>query len=146
MTEPNPYPSPENAEPAPAAAPVAVSDDERLWGMLSHLASLLTYVSAVGQFVAPLVIYLVYKDKSRFVTFHALQSLFFQLALLVAILVVSGIGLATCGFGFLLLVPLGVAALVYNIVAAIKAFNGEWFDYWLVGNFVRRQFGFTAAP
>lgn len=146
MTEPNPYQSPENAEPAPAAPPVAVTDDERLWGMLSHLASLLTYVSAVGQFVAPLVIYLVYKDKSRFVTFHALQSLFFQLALLVAILVITGIGMATCGIGFLLLIPLGIGALIYNIVAAIKAFNGEWFDYWLVGDFVRRQFGFNTTP
>src|SRR5687768_4657048 len=127
--DPNPYQSPDStAAPPPSAA--AVTDDERLWGMLSHLSSLLVYVSAVGQYVAPLVIYFVYKDKSRFVAFHALQSLFFQLALLVVALVVTGIGLVTC-VGFFLLIPLGIAALIYNIVAAIKAFNGEWFEYWL---------------
>jgi uncharacterized Tic20 family protein len=60
-----------------------VTDEERLWAMLAHLLALLGYVVWLGAYIAPLVIYLVYKDKSQFVAFHALQSLFFQLALLV---------------------------------------------------------------
>jgi uncharacterized Tic20 family protein len=41
--------------------------DEKLWGMLAHLLTLLGYVVVVGEYIAPLVIYLVYKDRSRLV-------------------------------------------------------------------------------
>ncbi len=62
-----------------------VSDEERTWAMLAHLLTLVGYVVWIGAYLVPLVIYLVYKDKSPFVAFHALQSLFFQLALLVVV-------------------------------------------------------------
>jgi hypothetical protein len=144
MNEPptNPYEPPQADQPFAAAPPAGaeLSNDEKLWAMLSHLAALLVYVSAIGQYVAPLVIYLVYKDKSRFVAFHALQSLLFQLALLVVVFLVTVVGFVTC-VGFFLLIPLGIGALIYNIVAAIKAHNGEWFEYWLVGPFARSQVG-----
>ncbi|MGQ9462395.1 MAG: DUF4870 domain-containing protein, partial [Candidatus Fervidibacter sp.] len=60
-----------------------VSDDERLWAMLAHLLTLVGYIVWLGAYVIPLVIYLAFKNKSPFVAFHALQSLFFQLMLLV---------------------------------------------------------------
>jgi uncharacterized Tic20 family protein len=36
---------------------------------------------------------------------------------------------------------LGVGALAYVIVAAIRAYNGELFEYWLVGNWARQIVG-----
>jgi uncharacterized Tic20 family protein len=69
-----------------------VTDEERLWAMLAHLLALLGYVVWLGAYIAPLVIYLVYKDKSQFVAFHALQSLFFQLALLVVAAICALVG------------------------------------------------------
>ncbi len=116
-----------------------VTDEERLWAMLAHLLALLGYVIWVGAYVAPLVIYLVYKDKSSFVAFHALQSLFFQLALLV--LAAICIPLIFCLVGIPLVFLLSVGALAYVIVAAIKAHNGELFEYWLVGKWARQIVG-----
>ncbi|MCS7188039.1 MAG: DUF4870 domain-containing protein [Armatimonadota bacterium] len=120
-----------------------VTDEERLWAMLAHLLALLGYVVWLGAYVAPLVIYLVYKDKSQFVAFHALQSLFFQLALLVVgvicALLALTIVLACLALPVALVVAVG--ALVYIILAAIKAYNGELFEYWLVGKWARQIVG-----
>jgi uncharacterized Tic20 family protein len=87
-----------------------VTDEERLWAMLAHLLALLGYVVWLGAYIAPLVIYLVYKDKSQFVAFHALQSLFFQLALLVvvAICVLLAITIVLACIA----IPLGIVASV----------------------------------
>lgn len=120
-----------------------LSDEERLLAMLAHLLALLGYVVLVGAYVAPLVIYLVYKDKSQFVAFHALQSLFFQLALLVVgaicFLLAFTIVLACIAVPATALISFG--ALVYIIVAAIRAYNGELFEYWLVGKWARQIVG-----
>ncbi len=120
-----------------------VSNDERLWAMLAHLLTLVGYVVWVGAYIIPLVIYLVYKDKSPFVAFHALQSLFFQLALLV---VSAVLGLLSLTIILLVLtipvfILLAIGALVYILVAAIRAYNGELFEYWLVGRWARQIVG-----
>lgn len=121
--------------------PAAITQDEKLWAMLAHLAGLLGYTVALGQYIGPLVIYLLYKDKSPFVAFHALQSLYFQLGMLVATGIGVVIALVTCGAGGVLLMGLGVGAVVYVIIAAIKANQGEWFEYWLVGEWAKRGVG-----
>jgi hypothetical protein len=115
--------------------PSEVTNEERLWAMLAHLFGLIGYLVALGQYIAPLVIYLVFKDRSKFVAFHALQSLFFQLAVLVAG-VISGI-LVFLLIGIPLLIVVAVGSLIYIIVAAIRAYNGELFEYWLVGRWAR---------
>jgi uncharacterized Tic20 family protein len=116
-----------------------VSDEERTWAMLAHLITLVGYVVWIGAYLVPLVIYLVYKDKSSFVAFHALQSLFFQLAVLVvaAMLLVLSLTIVLACVTIPALIVLGVGALAYVIVAAIRAYNGELFEYWLVGNWAR---------
>ncbi len=125
--------------------PLDPNSDERLWAMLAHLFGLLGYVSAVGQYVAPLIIYLAYRNRSMFVAFHALQSLYFQLALLLMSIVGIVLTVFTCGLGAVITVPLGgvvaVGALVYVLVAAMRAYDGEWFEYWIVGRWAREQLG-----
>ncbi|MFN3421550.1 MAG: DUF4870 domain-containing protein [Armatimonadota bacterium] len=120
-----------------------ISDEERLWAMLAHLLALLGYVVWVGAYVAPLVVYLVYKDKSQFVAFHALQSLFFQLALLVvgAICVFLALTIVLACIAIPAIALISIGALAYIIVAAIRAYNGELFEYWLVGKWARQIVG-----
>ena len=109
------------------------TSDERLWAMLAHLSALLGYVVLLGQYIAPLVIYLVYRERSRFVAFHALQALYFQLALLVLWVIVFIFAFITCGLGAILsLVPI-VLNLVFVLLAAIHANNGEWYELPIVG-------------
>ena len=115
--------------------------DEKLWGMLAHLLTLLGYIVMLGQYIAPLVIYLVYKDRSQFVAFHALQALFFQLLALAVSVALMLFSVITLGLGVLLAVPLAIAlaiaVLVYTIIAAIQANNGVWYELPIVGRWAR---------
>ncbi len=117
----------------------ATTPDERLWALLAHLFGLLGYAVLFGQYAGPFIVYLMYKDRSRFVAFHALQSLYFQLALLVVGLIGVFVAIITCGIGAIPLALLPVAAFIYVVVAALKAYDGRLFEYWLVGEWARRQ-------
>jgi len=115
--------------------------DEKLWGMLAHLLTLLGYVVVVGEYIAPLVIYLVYKDRSQFVAFHALKALFFQLLALAVAIALVLFSIVKLGCGILLAAPLAIAlaiaVLVYTIIAAIQANNGVWYELPIVGRWAR---------
>ncbi|CAL4860957.1 hypothetical protein MMM2322_02641 [Microbacterium sp. MM2322] len=93
--------------------------DEKLWSTLVHLSGILFY------FVGPLVIYLVLRDRGPFVRAHSAAALNFQLTILIAALVC--IPLAFFGIGVLLLIAVGVFALVIEILAAVKANQGQWY-------------------
>lgn len=76
--------------------------------------------------IGPLVIYFMKKDDpSPFVKFHVTQSLYLMLAgyILTAV---------TCGIGAL---PL----LILNIMGAVKANNGEMYEYPVVGEMARKS-------
>ena len=72
----NPVPNP-----APLLQPLSQAD-ERTWAMLAHLSILVNLVTGVLGPVAALVIYLVYKDRSRYVAYQAMQSFLFQIIVL----------------------------------------------------------------
>lgn len=123
--------------------------DERTWAMLAHLSVLLNLVTGMLGPVAALVIYLVFKDRSRYVAYQSLQSLIFQLITWVGGGILIGVtavvaGLLTavvvgiCLFplvALLALIPL--AGLVYGVVGGIQCSQGQDFRYWLVGDWVR---------
>lgn len=89
--------------------------------MASHALSFVE-----GGILGPLVVYMVKKDQSEFVAFHALQSLYFGL---LAAGVIIPITLITCGFGVVLIVPY----LIFELVATIRANDGEWYLLPIVG-------------
>lgn len=105
------------------------ASDDPTWAMLSYI---LAFVASI---IAPLVIYLVKMNESRYVRFHAAQALNMGLTALIesiAILIV-GIFLAvvTHGFGVLLMLlaflALGIAHLVYLILGAVRSYQGQPF-------------------
>ena len=53
--------------------------DERLWAMLAHLSILLNLVTGFLGIVAPIIIYALYKDRSRYVAYQSMQAFVFQL-------------------------------------------------------------------
>ena len=124
--------------------------DERTWAMLAHLSVLANLVTGFLGPVAALVIYLVYKERSRFVAYHAMQAFVFQLvfwvgggALTGLAWAVSGIlsavliGLLCMPFACLLgLIPVG--ALIYGIIGAVQTSQSQDFKYWLIGDWVRK--------
>jgi uncharacterized Tic20 family protein len=157
MTDTNSTPPVEPIAPIPPPAPAAhpappgpmAAGDERTWGMLSHLSVLLNLATGFGGPIAALIIYMVYKDRSRFVAYHALQSLLFQLIWWVGGGALAGITWAVSGaltaicVGVVLM-PLAIifslmplASLIYGIVGAVQTSQGRDFKYWLVGDWVR---------
>jgi uncharacterized Tic20 family protein len=109
-------------------SPRGTSDDQT-WAMLSYILAL------VASVIAPLVIYLVKMNESRYVRFHAAQALnmgitaFIEsIAILIAGIILA---VATHGLGLLLMllafVALGIAHLVYLILGAVRAHQGQQF-------------------
>jgi uncharacterized Tic20 family protein len=62
-----------------SAPPPLSPQDERQWAMISHLSVLLNLVTGILGPVVPLILYLSYKDRSRYVAYQSLQALIFQL-------------------------------------------------------------------
>src|ERR687892_537706 len=62
---------------------VTSTQEERTWSVLSHLSMFLNLVTGLLGPLAALIIWLVYKDRSQKVAFHALQSMFYQIGWLV---------------------------------------------------------------
>src|SRR6266699_2984375 len=89
--------------------------DDHLWALLSYL------LAFVASLVAPLVIYLVKMNESRYVRFHAAQSLNMGITAVIysfcGVVVGVLLALVTHGFALLLMVlaflALGIAHLVY---------------------------------
>lgn len=108
----------------------------RTWGMVCHLAALSAYTGIpFGHIVGPLVIWLIKKDEYPYVDEQGKKALNFQIswtiwAALCAILIIVWIG-------FILLVALAIADFVLTILAAIKANNGEPFEYPLTIKFIK---------
>jgi uncharacterized protein len=63
------------------------AEDERTWSILAHLSMFLNLLTGFLGPVVALIIYLVYKDRSQKVAFHALQSMWFQIGWLVILAV-----------------------------------------------------------
>lgn len=108
--------------------------DEKMWATLTHLSPLVA--SFVGMpFLGPLVIYLILKDRGPFIRHHAAQALNFQIIVFLA-LVVSSI-LIFAIVGLVLLPVVGIAAVVFVIIAAVAANRGEWYRYPLTPDWVK---------
>jgi len=114
------------------------------FAMWSHLAALLASVaSLITQGVTGLVAWLpglLIRNSANATAFdkrHATESLNFQLSLLVYVAVVTVVGFLTLFVGFVLLLPLGITALVFNITAITAANAGREYRYPLTIRFVK---------
>jgi uncharacterized Tic20 family protein len=140
----------------------APTQDERSMALLAHILSIF------AGFLGPLIIYNIKRD-SKFVSFHALQSVFWHLLywaltivlmlvlfLVFFVLVVSQIvqlshqhGAPNPPFAIFFMFPvfwftivvLGLLNLVLGVVFAMKASAGEWVSYPLAGAWARRSVG-----
>lgn len=134
----------------PVTSPVPISpSEERTWAMIAHLSVLLNLVTGFLGGIAAIIIYFVFKDRSRLVAYHAMQSFIFQSITWVGAWLLGGlfIGLGSAFAiliipllcllpGFLLLMAMP-ASLIYGIIGGVKVNNGEDFRYWQVGDWVR---------
>jgi uncharacterized Tic20 family protein len=138
--------------------------DERVMAALAHISVLLPMIGVL----APIVIWVTQREKSKYVALQSLQALVFQIAMIVIwlfgmacymcsflgmflpVIFVSSSGNSQSGdliYGLTPLIPflvLGLIVLVefgfivYGIVAAVMTFQGKPFRYVIIGTRVER--------
>jgi uncharacterized protein len=117
-----PYGGPQPVQPLSPA-------DEKLWATLIQIGGLFF------GFLAPLIGYLVLKDRGPFVRAWSVTALNFQLTLLIGYVV--GWILTFLLIGIFILIAVYVVGIVFAIIAAVKANQGEWWQYPLTIRFVQ---------
>ncbi len=138
--------------PPPAAEQISASQEHN-WAMLAHLSILLNLFTGFLGPVVAFIIYLVYKDRSRYIAYQSLQSTIFQLVtwigvgllifamwlvnLVLTIFIIPILCIPFTLLATILLLAVPLASLVYGVYAAVYCSRGEDFRYWLVGDWVR---------
>jgi uncharacterized Tic20 family protein len=125
---PPPPPPPPPVGYQPGEAPMR-PDEEKLWAIGAHIGPI------VLGFVAPLVVWLVFKDRSRFLDRQGKEALNMQISDLIyfAVAFVTLFLLV----GIILLPIVGIAWLVLMVVATIKAANLEDYRYPAIFRFIQ---------
>jgi len=108
-------------------APAVPSGDERHWAVICHLSAMLMYLTVIGGFIAPLVIWLLKRDQMPFVADQGRETLNFQITIL----------LALAGACVLMLVLIGIPLFwglllfhfVMTIVATVRVSEGVLYRY-----------------
>lgn len=105
----------------------APSRDERQWAMICHLSAMLMYVTVIGGFVAPFVIWLLKRDEMPFLADQGKETLNFQITILLALACAGVLMLVLVGF------PIFWGLLLFHfivtLVAAVKVSEGVAFRY-----------------
>jgi uncharacterized protein len=101
--------------------------DEKQWAMILHLSLLAGFVIPLGGLIAPIIIWQLKKKDLPSIDAHGkvvvnwiLSALIYTIISIVLVFVLIGI---------LLLMILGVLAVAFPIIGAIKAGNGELWKY-----------------
>ncbi len=140
------------------------SQDERIMAALSHVSALLPMMGII----APIVIWVTQREKSKYVAFQSLQALAYQLVMILAWFIGMGCYMFSFFgtfitipfsapspdsqtvspiFGLLFMVPFlvfgsifvgGFLMVAYGFFAAIRTLQGRPFRYAIVGNRVAR--------
>ena len=129
----NPPPA-QPSQPTTPTPPPGTESQARTWNMLCHLSALAGFIIPFGNILGPLLVWQIKKNEIPSTNVHGKAALNFQITVTLAafIGVVVAVILSFFCVGFLL-VPLviliGLAGLVFAIIAGIKANNGEDYKY-----------------
>lgn len=102
--------------------------DEKLWATLVQIGGILF------NWIPALIGYLVLKDRGPFVRAHTATALNFQITIFIAY-VVGGI-LSIVVVGIFIILAAWVLNIVFSIIAAVKANQGEFYTYPIAIKFV----------
>jgi uncharacterized protein len=121
-------PPPPPQQPYGGQAPSLSPADEKLWATLIHIGGILF------NWIPALVGYLVLKDRGPFIRSHTATALNFQITLFIGYVV--GWILSIVGIGLIILLAVWVLNIVFSIIAAIKANQGQFYTYPIAIKFV----------
>lgn len=113
--------------PVPGQHPHGLTTEELTWGGAAHWSALVASLMGGLAFLGPLIVLLVKGNQSPHVRREAVESLNFQISILIYGLVSAVLMLVIIGFLMLLVVV--VAWLVLTIIASVKVSQGEQYRY-----------------
>jgi uncharacterized Tic20 family protein len=100
----------------------------RSWCVACHLSALAGFVvPAVGHVLGPLIVWLIKRGDSPEIDAHGKEALNFQISMLIYNLVAGVLCLLLIGFA--LLAVLHILNVVFVIIAALKAGEGQMYRY-----------------
>ena len=102
--------------------------DEKLWATLIHIGGILF------GFLPAVIGYVLLKDRGPFIREHSATAFNFQMTLLLAYFV--GVITSLLFIGFFILLAAAVLSVVFSILAAVAANNGQYYTYPLSIRFV----------
>jgi hypothetical protein len=103
--------------------------------VIMHLSQLVTLVIGFGSLIIPLIIWMTNKEKVYEMDAHGKNILNFQISVLMYSLICVPL-ILLLGLGILGLIVLGIISIIFPIINAIKASNGENPKYPLSLNFI----------
>jgi len=118
--------------PPPSGTPSA---EERQWALFAHLSALIGYIIPFGSIIGPLIIWQIKKNEMPFVDDQGKEALNFQIT--IAILAIICFILIFILIGILLIWVLAIVNLVFIILAAIAANNGQAYRYPFAFRFIK---------
>ncbi len=129
MSETPPPPPPPPTPYAYAPPPPLSPSDQRLWATLIHAGGIFFGI------LPSLIGYLVLKDRGAFIREHTRVALNFHITVLIAL--AAGSILSIIVIGIFVLIAVGVLDLVFCIMAAVAASNGQLYKYPLSIEFIK---------
>jgi uncharacterized protein len=105
----------------------SVSTDVNTWAMLIHVSQFCGYLLPVLGWIVPVILWLIKKDESAYIDAHGKIVLNWIISELIY-LIVSFL-LVFVVIGIPLLIGLGIIGIVFPIIGAIKANEGECWAY-----------------
>lgn len=103
--------------------------------VITHLSQLLCFITGFGSLIVPLILWATQKKNVYEMDEHGKNIVNFQLSLIVYALLCIPL-ILLFGLGILGFIILGIIALVFPIINAIKASHGETPKYPLSLNFI----------
>jgi uncharacterized Tic20 family protein len=103
--------------------------------VITHLSQLITLVTGYGSLLIPLILWVTQKEKVYKMDAHGKNIINFQLSLIIYCIICIPF-ILLFGLGILGFIVLGIISIVFPIINAIKASNGEIPTYPLSFNFI----------
>jgi uncharacterized protein len=100
---------------------------ERTYAMVLHLSQFLGFVAPFIGLIAPVVMWVMYKDKNTFIRDHGCNVVNWILSTIIYAIIC--IPLCLVLIGFVALGVLFICSVVFTIIGAVKANNGELWKY-----------------
>ena len=91
---------------------------------ITHLSQLLDFVTGIGGFIVPIILWVVKKDEVLFMDKHGKAILNFRISMFLYILICIPL-ILLFGLGILGLIAIGVFYFIFPIINAVRASNEE---------------------